>query len=803
MSRIRKLSPRVVGVAFILAMLAISGCGRNPEVSAKHLAAGKALLEQGNFDKARVELKNAVKRDPNRADPYYWLGLTFEKLNDPRQAFAHFLKAHQLDPGHLDAAVKSGTYYAMAGETDKALEVVKAIEAIDRESVEAKLIRSRVAYRKDDLKGAIQYAEQAVGQEPYNVAANVLLSALYSLNGQSDKATALVSDALKSLSDSMELRSQYVRLLVTSEELTKALPWMEENVRLDPANLEHRLLLARAYVKLGQKDKAEAVTARAVEELPDNLTAKLLHVDFLGQIRSPERAEQALLGYIAANPKDPALRFKLAEQYAGNGKLDLAEETYREILKHVEGKAHIIAAKNALAVLHVRKNEIDQAKSTIDGVLKEYPDNPSTLLLRGKIALAEGKSIDAIADLRAALKADFNSVEIRRLLAQAHLLQNEIDQARDNLQRAVEQDPRDVPSLNALAQLLIQKQQYADAGRLLDQAQAVDPKSADVRLTRFRLKLAQNDRKGALQLAKEAQQDLPDSPLGYFLAGLMHKLDSDTTRSTQELLQAVRTQPDAGMALVLLVDNLVGEKRFAEAEGHLNKALQAQPENAFLHNFLGLVRQKRQDYAGAVAAFQSASEAKPEWWTPYRNTAESYFEAGDAQSAVNVYKQALQKLPGKRDLLINLAVLHERVGQLDEAIGIYEKFLAQEPDHLVATNNLALLLANRRGDPESLKRAEALADKLVKVEHPEIWDTRGWILHRAGKRDQALELLRKAVNAAPNNGGYQYHLALVYQSMGEVNLARKHLQTALTLGLDRESREQATVELAKLEKPLR
>ena len=71
----------------ILVMQIISGCGGAEQRKAKYLEKGKAYLEQQNYDKAKIELKNVLQIDPKYAEAYFLLGEIEESRQNWGQAY--------------------------------------------------------------------------------------------------------------------------------------------------------------------------------------------------------------------------------------------------------------------------------------------------------------------------------------------------------------------------------------------------------------------------------------------------------------------------------------------------------------------------------------------------------------------------------------------------------------------------------------------------------------------------------------------------------------------------------------------
>jgi tetratricopeptide (TPR) repeat protein len=72
---------------------------------------GRAYYTGGEFKKAAAHFQLAIKTDPNNAEPYYWMGMSYQRLADIALPFggrynerAHFFltKAVELAPGRPD-----------------------------------------------------------------------------------------------------------------------------------------------------------------------------------------------------------------------------------------------------------------------------------------------------------------------------------------------------------------------------------------------------------------------------------------------------------------------------------------------------------------------------------------------------------------------------------------------------------------------------------------------------------------------------------------------------------------------------
>ena len=130
------------------------------------------------------------------------------------------------------------------------------------------------------------------------------------------------------------------------------------------------------------------------------------------------------------------------------------------------------------------------------------------------------------------------------------------------------------------------------------------------------------------------------------------------------------------------------------------------------------------------------------------------------------------------------AGLQIQQGNNDSAITQYEAILKDQPNSLVAINNLASLLLDNRSDKESIDRAVALSEKLKDSGLPQFQDTLGWAQFKKGNAQGAVAILEPAAEKLPNLAAVHYHLGMSYASAGKADEAKEQFQKAMTLEPD-------------------
>jgi len=148
----------------------------------------------------------------------------------------------------------------------------------------------------------------------------------------------------------------------------------------------------------------------------------------------------------------------------------------------------------------------------------------------------------------------------------------------------------------------------------------------------------------------------------------------------------------------------------------------------------------------------------------------------------SLLQTALENNPRSADLCYSVANLRYVTGSRDEAITLYRKALGIKPDHKLAANNLALVLADRRdGINEALKTIDAAIAKFGA--DATLLDTKGQILVLLGRAQEGLGLLGSAASSQPGDPLVLLHLANAYLSSDRAAEARTTYRRARAFGV--------------------
>lgn len=777
-------------------------CNRDEEQKAKFFEEGKRFYKAGDYKKAQLAFDNALNLDPKSSQVRYELAEQLSELGDLQDAAKQYQAVVNQNAKHVSARVKLGQLFLLASKPDDALKMANEALAIEPEHVDAMVLMGGILAAQNNTDAAFVKAETALQQKPDDVGATLLLASLTARTGKLDKAIALLQAFSEKHTDNVAARLLLVNLYSQNKDLEKTAATLEALTKIEPKVVEHRKRLAVFLINTKQLDKAEAVLRAAVTEIPDDNQAKLLLVDFLANQKTPEVAIAELIPMVEQNTGDYELRFKLADLQLAQKQTEKVEETLNEIVTLDKQGLASSKAQNRLARLYWLTGRIDKANALIKELLLKNPSDMATVALRGEIALAESRPLDAITDFRAVLAEQSQNISVLKLLSAAHLANNDRLLARENMEKVVALTPTDEIARLDLVNLLLQNGDKDQATQQLNALFKINPNSKKGLETLFKIFLSQKQWDQALQIASQFEQAYPDDATGFYLSGLALKASDKLDQSTSRFEQAMAKQPLAVEPLAQLVENYLISKQPEKALNLLQGQLKKQAGNFFAYNLIGDVYRHSNKFNEAINAYQQALVIKPDWTVPYRNIALLHLMQKHKNDAIDMLTQGINKTGNSLELVADLAKLYHQDGEYQKVISLYEDILQKNPASLTLLNHFVRYLADYDKGTEALFRAEKLAEPLLKSNNPYMLDTVALIAYKQNNYEKAQQILTKVMELNPDLAVSQYHLGMVYFKQGDKVQAKAYLQKAMNKKEDFNGLAEAKETLELLEKEM-
>jgi tetratricopeptide (TPR) repeat protein len=166
--------------------------------------------------------------------------------------------------------------------------------------------------------------------------------------------------------------------------------------------------------------------------------------------------------------------------------------------------------------------------------------------------------------------------------------------------------------------------------------------------------------------------------------------------------------------------------------------------------------------------------------------AEQAFAAGNLKEAGSLYRQALASAPNQPPLLVSLAAVETRLGNLDESELLLRHALGIDLSNAPAWLLFGMNCLERKRDEEAFA---ALAQAVLHDgNNPRARNYLGIAAGRKGWPEASEQELRRAVELDPGYADANFNLAVLYlrRTPPLIELGRRHYQRALELGCARD-----------------
>ena len=763
-----------------------------------------------------------------KAQAHYESGLTLLDEGDAARARLEFRNALQDMNTHLEARIALARLNMREGITRQALnEYVRVVEQ-QPDNLEALIAVSQLAFGRQAWDAFERYSTSAIETAPADPAVQIIEKAVRYRTAVLDEDTEARRNVVRESEvtyadnpDSSILRSILLDGYLRDQNFTKALIEVDKLIAVEPKNIDHYNLKLRLLSGIQDLDSIEAELRKMVGLFPENLEVRGNFIRYLIQREKTLEAEEFLRSLVATAEDDEtrdSQRTTLVQFILQARGVDAALEELSRILEEDPSSAVAVTLKASLDFDAGRRDEGMQA---LQAFLESSSETASQeQLMQAKVTLANmllvvGNEVGARREVEEILQSDASNVAALKMQARWMIQDDATDDAITTLRTALGESPQDVEAM------LLMAAAYERAGntplRLDFLSLAVEASNNAPAVTlRYAEALGQNDQltqaESTLISALRLQRDNIDilSALAQIYTA-MEDMDRlrDVVRSLENLDTPPATNLAANLRLQLLeiedgpeealsyLEGLASQEgrddsvRLALIRGHLlngdnaqalalaEELLRENPDNITYRFFKALTNVATQNIPEAVEELNALVTENPQATQIWLQLIRLQERIGDQDSAKTTLDRALTVNPQDPNLLWAKASQLERDNDVEGAIEVYENLYQADSSSIVVANNLASLLATYRRDEESLARAALVARRLQGTDIPALQDTYGWIQHRTGNSEEALDYLESAAAALTEDPTVQYHLAVVYQALGRTEEAKAQIQQSI------------------------
>jgi len=453
-----------------------------------------------------------------------------------------------------------------------------------------------------------------------------------------------------------------------------------------------------------------------------------------------------IIGSTGCSAKATAGRhLQRADRYFDAGQYDLAEVEYINVLRNDPQNA---GAYGRLGIIYFDEGRYQSAAPFLFRGNQLATNNLELHLKLGFIYLAMGKPKEARDEAGFVLARNPRDKDAPLLLAEASMTQEEIANARQQLQKLSQGGDKAAIEV-AFGTLSFQEHDYKTAAADFQRAQALDPKSGAAFLAAATLHWVQNDLKAAENDFKTAAGlSSTRSPMRSQYA--QFELQTGNSAAAKSIFGEMAKQtPDYIPAWIGLAEVALVETNADACAASLNKALARDPKN-----YDALLLQGRLDLArgatvAAIVELEGMAQVYPQASHVQYQLAMAYLMNGDTIKGVNSLNRAVSLDANFSDAILLLAQIQIKNGDPDSAIVSLQQLIARRPELMQAQ----LLLADAYRARNNSDAALVIYQRLERSfpQNPQIPLLMGSTLLQQNNNVAARNEFIRALELAPDN----------------------------------------------------
>jgi len=803
----RLAAARLAAVAGLAVCIAggIAGCASDAEKRERHEARARDFLKEGKPKEALIELRSALKLDPQNAELHLRVAEVLEAGGNLKDAIFFYQEAVRLAPQDPRAALATARLLYW-DDPKRAEELIDGVIARDPGHAPAYIRRSELALARGDAASALEAARTAVEKAPQTHMPHFQVGLVHRARIRERELRKqppderLFQEALAAFEKGLDVAPEDAR----TEEIVRGAierafvlaSWPARRAEAGAA-FQRALELAKARESVIEQVRV----LREAQQYAQNIGDVELERWALEAQIALEPRSYAAWGRLAGLTEDDSVLQRLVETlpdderahvlYArilwSRGRQDEAVAHLREVEGDTEDAVPLLAAQ---AEFLVESGRLDEARPLVARLEGEAPERPETLDAVSLLAMRERRYADAASVLRRLIERRETARAQHRLAEAEYRLKNHAP-ALVAVNRALE-----LASDDERMQMLRLKARIEVA--------AGDPEAALLTVRRLRglrgsATIAPHDvpmvaralyrtnrPEAARALLREALAG-EDPPLSAVLLYLSREAARDPEAAREVLARAIEKYPDHPTVLQHVVQADLANGDVERALARAGDAVKANPGNARLHRVHAYALSSAGKPEEALAAAERALELDPQLPEVADMLVALLARLGRRDEAVERLEREAREsrlgIPGR----ILLARLHILGGREPRAVELLESAIAERADLPGAKNDLAFLLAKSGGD---LERARRLAEeaRAALPRSAEVADTMGYVYLKKGLAEAAVDQFRAALDLSPENSAIwataQYHLGLSYKALGRAADARLAFERSLATAVD-------------------
>jgi len=677
----------------------------------------QAQFAAGEYRAAEIQLKNALRADPDHLPSRLLLGQTYLRLDNPAAAEKELARAGAAGADPATVLPLLGQAYLDQRRHAELLERLPAPTQPGANSAELLVLRGKAHLALGQVSEADFELQQASRRAP-------------------EAAEPVFGQAQVALVRGDTRRAEELIDLVTERDPSHAEAWQ-----------------VTGDLRVLRRDLPGAVAAydRAVSLAPDRPGPRNSRAAVLTEMGEDTPALADVDHVLGLEPHDPEAAFLKARLLVRAGEPEGAHRLLEGAVAYLEGLSpealrNIPAAQRLLGVGHYALRNYEKARAHLARYLELDPGHVATRELLGLVLMRQGEAKAAVQVLEPAARQTMVSPGLLALLGRAYLAADLPAMAASAFERAAALSPED-PGLRA--ELAVSKlaggrreEATGDLQTLLESGSLSGQTGYLLGLVR----LESGDLDAALQVAAQLQAREPDNPFGPHLAGVAHALKGDGVTARRYLERALELRPRYTPSELSLARLDQGQGKLAAARERYDRLLARHPDSVEARIGLTQVAEAEGRPEQAVADLEHLRGAGQLAFDQQIRLGTLYLRQGQGARALELIGALPPGSATRPEVLELTGRAHLALGRPDQARVAFRSLygaLQGSPEALHRLSQLQVAAADPEGARWSLDKALS-----VKPELPLAEFALGQLDLRAGQLEQTRTRARGLRNRA-------------------------------------------------------
>ena len=477
------------------------------------------------------------------------------------------------------------------------------------------------------------------------------------------------------------------------------------------------------------------------------------------------------------NPSNADARLRLGLLNLDLGDLEAAR---LELRRAAELGADPTDVRPPLARIWLMEGDHQRVLDELDPA--DFTDEPASkraevMLLRGEAMAAQNRPDAAMDAFEEALALAPEFALVRVSIASLHIAQGQTDEARAQLQTALDMEPHLHQGWNLLGDLERSAGRLEAAAAAYGEAIRHGPSPHFFHMKRALTRMAQQDMHGMQEDLQAMQRLGPREPSTAYVQGLVHYQESRYAEAQSAFEEALSRAPNFQPAVFFLGASHFAQQRWAQAEHHLERFLRAHPESDEAARLLAAVRLQQGDPGRAEDLLSPVLGRNPDDVLALNLMGNLYLARGEHVGGIGHLRRLVSIQPDDPAARAALAAGLLRAGERDEGLREFAAAIEQAPDqHEMKAAYIVELIRDEEYDA-ALEAIARLQEALPYNPLPYNLRAAAYI----GQEDlgRAREALAQALEIAPGDPTVSFNLAQLELQSGDRAEARRVYQRSL------------------------